>query len=91
MHNPVACAVGQSKEMLAHQRRLLHQRLGLEGAERMGLLDSSELFSAEDLRGDGCSRSNADHPVSDKVCIDPWGSSRALGGGGLMPPPFLLP
>ncbi|KAG0420613.1 hypothetical protein HPB47_003393 [Ixodes persulcatus] len=58
--------VGQSKEMLAHQRRLLHQRLGLEGAERMGLLDSSELFSAEDLRGDGCSRSNAEHPVSDK-------------------------
>ncbi|CAN8003098.1 unnamed protein product [Ixodes hexagonus] len=58
--------VGQSKETLMHQRRLLHQRLGLEGAERMGILDSSELFSAEDLRGDGCSRSVTDQPAPDK-------------------------
>lgn len=38
----------QSKEVLLQQRRLLNRRLGLEMAERIGL-DTSDLFSAEDL------------------------------------------
>lgn len=37
-----------SKEVLLQQRRLLNRRLGLEMAEHIGL-DTSELFSAEDL------------------------------------------
>lgn len=38
----------QSKEVLLRQRRLLNRRLGLVMAERIGL-DTSEIFSAEDL------------------------------------------
>ncbi|XP_077552416.1 TATA-binding protein-associated factor 172-like isoform X1 [Haemaphysalis longicornis] len=44
--------LGKSKEALLHQRRLLNRRLGLEMAEHIGL-DTSELFSTDDLDSSG--------------------------------------
>lgn len=57
--------VGSSKEMLLLQRRQLNQRLGLEMVQRIGLdtsdlgLDTSSIFSAEDLARDCSSGRNA--------------------------------
>lgn len=97
--------LGKSKEALLHQRRLLNRRLGLEMAEHIGL-DTSELFSTDDLDGSGGggggwhrpplpplgpNEGPFAHPGAMESAFAPTMQNNALGVGHVAPAPSPVP